>query len=75
MMNTQQSLERESQESHFLGQVYQGGTLNFWGLECLESGLTNVSLKNIKSNHVLVNLLTSILYLPSYPQDGWCVKW
>lgn len=46
-MNFQQSSERESQVSHFLGQVYQEETSGFWGLECLESEWTGVLLKYI----------------------------
>ncbi len=41
-------LERESQASHFQGQVYQEETSSFWGLECLESGWTGVLLGDKK---------------------------
>lgn len=47
-MNIQRSLERESQVSHFLGQVYQGEISSFWGLECLESGWKGVLLQDMK---------------------------
>lgn len=52
-MNFQQSLERESQLSHSLGQVYRGGTSGFWGLECLESEWTGVLLKYIMKYFLL----------------------
>lgn len=47
-MNIQLNLERESQVSHFLGQVYQGETSNSSGSECPEYGWIAVLLKNYK---------------------------
>lgn len=57
MMNIQLCSESESQESHFLGQVFQGETSNFWGLECLESGWTGVLLKDIINIFYSINLV------------------